>query len=291
MTNLFNLVGNTPLIEIEKNIFAKLEFQNPTGSIKARAAAAMIQKAEKAGELKPGGLIVEPTSGNTGIALAALGAVKNYRVKICLPEKFSLERRNILTALGAELILTPAVDGMVGAITRASEIVEKEKAWMPNQFENPANPEAHFATTGPEIFRDLSEIGIFVAGVGTGGTISGVGKFLKSQNPEIKIIAVEPAESSVLSGGQKGTHKIEGIGAGFIPKNFDREVIDEILAIDSETAIQASRDLARRGWLVGISSGANFAAAKLVSQKFPEQKVTTIFCDSGERYLSTELFE
>lgn len=290
MQNFSNLVGDTPLFEVEPNIFAKLEFRNPAGSVKDRPAAAMIVAAEKSGELKSGGLIVEATSGNTGIALAALGAAKNYRVKICLPENFSVERQKILIELGAELILTPAADGMNGAIAVAEKIVVEENAWMAKQFENPANPASHFATTGPEIFRALSEVQIFVAGVGTGGTISGVGKFLKSQNPKVKIIAVEPAESPVLAGGQKGPHKIQGIGAGFIPPNFDAKVVDEILPIASELALNSARELAQKGLLVGISAGANFAAARILAAKFPEQKIVTIFPDSGERYLSTELF-
>jgi len=288
--DLTNLVGDTPLFEVEKNIFAKLEFRNPVGSVKDRPAAAMIAAAEKSGELKAGGLIVEPTSGNTGIALAALGAAKNYRVKLVMPESMSLERRKILIALGAELILTPAAGGMVAAIAEAEKIAKSENGWLPNQFENPANPASHFATTGPEIFRELPEIQIFVAGVGTGGTISGVGRFLKSQNSKIKIVAVEPSESAVLSGEQNGSHKIQGIGAGFIPKNFDQSVVDEILPIASELAFTVARELAKKGLFVGISSGANFAAARILSQKYPGQKIATIFPDGGERYLSTELF-
>ncbi|MFH0776033.1 MAG: cysteine synthase A, partial [Patescibacteria group bacterium] len=261
MQKLSDLVGKTPLFEIEKNIFAKLEFRNPSGSVKDRAALAMIRAAEKSGELKKGGLIVEATSGNTGIALATLAAAENYKIKICLPENFSVERQKILAGLGAQLILTPAAEGMAGAIARAEEIAEKEKGWLPRQFENPANPDAHAATTGPEILRELPDVQIFVAGVGTGGTISGVGRFLKSQNPKIRIVAIEPAESPVLSGGEKNPHKIQGIGAGFVPQNFDPKVVDEIIQISSADAIQTSRALAQKGWLVGISSGANFAAA------------------------------
>jgi len=288
--DLINLIGKTPFPEIKKNIFAKLEFRNQGGSIKDRAAFAMVQKAEKSGELDSSKVIVEASSGNFGISLAMIGAVKNYRVKICLPENFSPERQKILTAFGAETILTSAEDGMLGAIARAHEIAAEENAWVPNQFENSANPEIHFATTGPEIFRQLPEIRIFVAGVGTGGTISGVGRFLKNKNSTIRIVAVEPAESPVLAGGQKNSHKIEGIGAGFIPKNFDAKIVDEIIQISSNEAIKISRELAKQGWLVGISSAANFAAAQILSQKFPDQKIVTIFPDGGERYLSTELF-
>lgn len=289
MPNLTDLVGETPLFEIEKNIFVKLENQNPSGSIKDRAAAAMIAAAEKSGELDSSKIIVEPTSGNTGIALAAIGASKNYRVKLVMPESMSIERRKIIAAFGAEVILTPAAGGMPAAIEKASEIAKSENGWMPNQFENPANPEIHFATTGPEIFRTLPDVAIFVAGVGTGGTISGVGRFLKSQNSKIKIIAVEPTESAVLSGGEKGAHKIQGIGAGFIPKNFDSKIVDEILLISSDEALENSRALAQKGFFVGISSGANFAAARILAEKFPEQKIVTVFPDSGERYLSTEI--
>lgn len=290
MQHLTELVGGTPLLNVEQNIFAKLEFQNPSASVKDRPALAMIQKAEESGELKKGGLIVEPTSGNTGIALADIGAARGYRVKLTMPESMSIERRKVIAAFGAEIVLTPAAGGMPAAIAEAERIVKEEDGWMPNQFENPANPEMHFKTTGPEIFRELPDIQIFVAGVGTGGTISGVGKFLKSKNPEIKIVAVEPEESPVLSGGEKGPHKIQGIGAGFIPKNFDAEVVDEIIQINSETAFETSRGLAKEGVFVGISSGANFAAAKILAEKFPDQKIATIFCDGGERYLSTELF-
>ncbi len=290
--NIFDLIGNTPLLRVEKNIFAKLEFQNPGSSIKDRAALAMIQKAESLGELKYGGLIVEASSGNLGISLAIIGKRKGYSVKIVLPENFSDERKKILKQLGAELILTPAEEGMAGAIRKAEKLTEKENGWQPRQFENSANTEIHFSTTGPEIFEALPEIQIFVAGVGSGGTISGVGKFFKSQNSEIKIVAVEPFESAVLSGGEKGAHRIEGIGAGFIPKNFDSKIIDEIIKISSAEAIAASKNLARaKGILVGISSGANFAAAQKLAEKFPDQKITTIFPDGGERYLSTELFD
>ena len=291
MQNFTDLVGDTPLFEIEKNIFAKLEFQNPSGSVKDRAAAAIIFAAEKSGALDSTKTIVEATSGNFGIALATLAAAKNYKIKICLPENFSVERQKILAALGAEIIRTPAAAGMSGAIEKVRELAVDEKYFWPNQFENPANPGAHAATTGPEIFRQLPDVRIFVAGVGTGGTITGVGKFLKSQNPEIRIVAVEPAESPVLSGGQKNPHKIEGIGAGFVPKNFDSKIVDEILQISSDDALASSRALAKKGFFVGISSGANFAAAKILARKFPDAKIATIFCDGGERYISTELFE
>ncbi|MFH1546701.1 MAG: cysteine synthase A [Patescibacteria group bacterium] len=290
--DLFDLIGGTPLLQVEKNIFAKLEFLNPGGSIKDRAALAMIRAAENAGELKPGGLIVEASSGNTGIALAWLAAQKKYRIKICLPENFSVERQKILRQLGAEIVLTSAAEGMAGAIREAAKLAEKENGWQPNQFENPANPAIHTTTTGPEIFAALPEIQIFVAGVGTGGTISGVGRFLKSQNSSIRIIAVEPTESAVLSGGICGNHKIEGIGAGFIPKNFDSKVVDEIAQISSAEALAASKFLAReKGILAGISSGANFAVARKLAEKFPDQKIATVFPDGGERYLSTDFFD
>ncbi|MCF7845886.1 MAG: cysteine synthase A [Candidatus Peribacteraceae bacterium] len=290
MKDLSNLVGNTPLFEFAQNIFAKLEFQNPSGSVKDRAALAMIEAAEKSGELKSGGLIVEPTSGNTGIALAALGGARGYRVKLVMPESMSVERRKLIEAYGAEVVLTSAAGGMPAAIAAAEKIVKDEDGWMPNQFENPANLAIHFQTTGPEIFKALPDVQIFVAGVGTGGTVSGVGRFLKSKNSAVKIVAVEPEESSVLSGGEKGAHKIQGIGAGFIPKNFDSQVVDEVIQISSDQAFTASRELAKRGLLVGISSGANFAAAEILAERFPGQKIATIFCDGGERYLSTELF-
>jgi len=252
----------------------------------------MIQEAESSGKLKPGGLMVEASSGNFGISLAMIGKQKGYSVKIVLPENFSDERKKILRQFGAELILISAEGGMAEAVREAKKLAEKEDGWLPNQFENPANPKVHFETTGQEIFEALSEIQIFIAGVGTGGTISGVGKFLKSQNSSIRIIAVEPAESAVLSGEVRGDHKIEGIGAGFVPLNFDSNVVDEIIKISSAEAITASKNLARaKGILVGISSGANFAVAQKLAEKFPNQKIVTIFSDGGERYLSTELFD
>lgn len=292
MQNPTELIGKTPLLQIEEHIFAKLENRNPSASVKDRAALAMIQKAEEDGTLKQGTLIVEPTSGNTGIALAWIAAAKGYEIKLVMPESMSIERRKLMQQLGAELILTPAEGGMKAAIEKAEEIVQAENAWMPNQFENPANPEMHFQTTGPEIFADLPDVDIFVAGVGTGGTVSGVGKFLKSKNSDIKIVAVEPEESAVMSGEEKGMHKIQGIGAGFVPQNLDRDVIDEVVKVSSEEAFATSKKLAsEKGILVGISSGANFAAAQKVAEMNQGKKIVTIFCDTGERYLSTDLFE
>lgn len=291
INSLIDLIGDTPLLEVEKNIFAKLEFCNPGGSIKDRAALAMIEVAENSGELKPGGLIVEASSGNLGISLAWIAAAKNYQIRICLPENFSDERKKILRQLGAKIILTPAEGGMAEAVRVAEKLAGKENGWLPNQFENPANPRSHFETTGPEIFAALPEIQIFAAGVGTGGTISGVGRFLKSKNSSIRIVAVEPAESAVLSGEVRGEHKIQGIGAGFVPPNFDSNVVDEIIKISSDEAIAVSKNLAKKkGLLVGISAGANFAAARKLAEKFPDQKIATVFPDGGERYLSTELF-
>ncbi len=292
MKSLIDLVGNTPLLEVEENLFAKLEFQNPGGSVKDRAALGMVQKAEDVGELKQGGLIVEPTSGNTGISLAWIGKAKGYNVKLVMPESMSIERRKLMLQFGAELVLTPAEGGMKAAIEKAQELAQAENGWIPNQFTNSANPETHEKTTGPEIWKQIDEkLDFFVAGVGTGGTISGAGKFLKSKNPEIKIVAVEPEESAVISGEEKGAHKIQGIGAGFIPDNLDKDLVDEIIKINSAEAIETSRNLAaEKGVLVGISSGANLAAARKIVEANPGKRVATIFCDGGERYISTDLF-
>lgn len=301
---LTDLVGNTPLLELsgynsahclEATILGKLEYFNPTGSLKDRTALAMIEDAEQKGLLKEGSVIVEPTSGNTGIGLAFVAASRGYRLIITLPESFSIERRNLLKALGAELVLTPAKLGMKGAVDEAARIVRNTlHAYSPQQFNNPANPAIHKRTTAEEIWRDTNgKIDIFVAGVGTGGTISGVAEVLKAYNPHIQIVAVEPAESPLLSGGQPGPHKIQGIGPNFIPQNLNRTVIDEILVVKSDDAIRTSRELAsREGLLVGASSGAAVFAARLLALR-PANKAKTIVAilpDTGERYLTTSLY-
>lgn len=301
---LTDLVGNTPLLELsgynsahclEATILGKLEYFNPTGSLKDRTALAMIEDAEQKGLLKEGSVIVEPTSGNTGIGLAFVAASRGYRLIITLPESFSIERRNLLKALGAELVLTPAKLGMKGAVDEAARIVRNTlHAYSPQQFNNPDNPAIHKRTTAEEIWRDTNgKIDIFVAGVGTGGTISGVAEVLKAYNPHIQIVAVEPAESPLLSGGQPGPHKIQGIGPNFIPQNLNRTVIDEILVVKSDDAIRTSRELAsREGLLVGASSGAAVFAARLLALR-PANKAKTIVAilpDTGERYLTTSLY-
>lgn len=297
------LVGKTPLISLNKissdadtTIMAKAEFMNNGGSVKDRIAKAMIEKAEKEGVLKQGGTIVEATSGNTGIGLAWVGKAKGYKVILTMPESMSLERRNLLKAYGATLVLTPASEGMGGAIAKSQEIAKNtENAFMPLQFENSANPLAHYETTGPEIWEQTGgKIDVFVAGVGTGGTISGAGKFLKEKNSDIRIIAVEPENSAVLSGEEKGPHKIQGIGAGFIPKTLDTGIYDEIIKVKDEDAMQMARDAAvTEGLMVGISSGANIFASREYAKKHKGEKlnIVTILCDTGERYLSSELFK
>lgn len=301
---LTELVGNTPLLELsnyettkelEATIVAKLESFNPAGSVKDRIALAMIEDAEQRGILKPDSVIVEPTSGNTGVGLAAVAAAKGYRLIITLPETFSVERRNLLKALGAELVLTPGALGMKGAVAKAEEIAANTpNSFFPQQFENPANPAVHKRTTAEEIWRDTDgKVDIFVAGVGTGGTISGVGEVLKKYNPNVQIVAVEPAESPLLSGGTAGPHKIQGIGANFVPGTFNRAVVDEILTVKSDDAILTARELARlEGLLVGVSSGAAVYAAAVLAKR-PENKGKTIVAilpDTGERYLSTVLY-
>ena len=282
-----DLIGNTPLLQIEPNIWAKCEFVNPGGSVKDRIALNMIQKALQEGKLDKNTPIVEPTSGNTGIAIAMIAASLGLKAIIVMPESMSVERRKLMRFLGAELVLTPASEGMQGAIKKAKEL----GGFMLNQFENPANPEAHEKTTAKEIVADMPELEIFVAGVGTGGTITGVGRVLKQHNPSIKIVAVEPAKSPVLSGGTPGPHKIQGIGAGFVPKILDISIFAEVIQIEDEEAMEQSRWLARtKGVMAGISSGANIAAAKKVAQKHPEATIVTVLCDTAERYLSTELF-
>ena len=302
--NLTELVGNTPLLEVkriekelqlEARLVVKLEYFNPGGSVKDRVALAMIEDAERRGALRPGGIIIEPTSGNTGVGLAWVASVKGYRIILTMPETMSLERRNLLKALGAELVLTPGAEGMKGAIRRAEELrTEHPGAFIPGQFDNPANPAAHVATTAQEIWRDTEgEVDIFVAGVGTGGTLSGVARGLKRHNAAIKAYAVEPASSAMISGAPAGAHKIQGIGANFIPKNFDRAVADGVIAVADNDAIRASRLLAKHeGLLVGISSGAALHAAIQLARQ-PENKEKTIVAllpDTGERYLSTMLY-
>lgn len=303
-SNLTELVGRTPLVQLSNyaakrnlgaTVIAKLELFNPLGCVKERIALAMIEDAEAKGILKPGVEIVEPTSGNTGIGLAFVAAIKGYRLTLTMPETMSVERRNLLKALGANIVLTPGSEGMKGAIARAHAIAaESASAFIPQQFENPANVEIHRTTTGEEIWNDTDgKVDIFVGGVGTGGTISGVGAALKAHNPDIQIIAVEPADSPVLSGGNPGPHKIQGIGAGFIPKNFHPEVVDEIVQVTNDQAILTARQLAREeGMLVGISCGAAAYAATQLAIR-PENKGKTIVVllpDTGERYLSTLLY-
>lgn len=303
--SIVELIGNTPLVELagyEKanglhaTVLAKLEYFNPAGSVKDRIAKAMIEDAEKSGKIKPGAVIIEPTSGNTGIGLAAVGAAKGYRVILTMPETMSVERRKLIKAYGAEVVLTDGAKGMKGAIAKANELAASiDGAFIPGQFVNPANPEAHRQTTGPEVWNDTDgKVDIFVAGVGTGGTISGVGGFLKSKNPDIRVVAVEPTASPVLSKGVAGAHKIQGIGAGFVPETLDIEIYDEVIAVDNDDAFATSKALGRcDGLLVGISSGAALFAATALARR-PENKNKTIVVvlpDTGERYLSTPVFE
>ncbi len=299
-----DLIGNTPILklnnyialnELPANIYAKLEYFNPAGSVKDRIAKAMIDDAEAKGALKPGAVIIEPTSGNTGIGLAAVAASKGYRIILTMPETMSVERRNLLKAYGAELVLTDGAKGMKGAIAKAEELAQQiEGGFIPSQFTNSANPTAHFNTTGPEIWEDTDgKVDIFVAGVGTGGTVSGVGKYLKSKNPNVKVVAVEPAGSPVLSKGVAGPHKIQGIGAGFVPETLDTKIYDEIIAVENEDAFATGRTLARKeGLLVGISSGAAVYAASQLAKR-PENKgknIVALLPDTGDRYLSTPMF-
>lgn len=299
-----DLIGGTPLLELtnyEKanelnaKIYAKLEYFNPAGSVKDRIAKAMLDDAEEKGLLKTGAVIIEPTSGNTGIGLASVAASRGYKVILTMPETMSVERRNLLKAYGAELVLTEGAKGMPGAIAKAKELAEQTpNSYIPSQFTNPANPAVHLKTTGPEIWADTDgKVDIFVAGVGTGGTLSGVGAYLKSQNPNVKVVAVEPATSPVLSGGKAGPHKIQGIGAGFVPDTLNTDIYDEILPVQNEDAFATGRALARsEGVLVGISSGAAvFAAAQLAKRPENAGKViVALLPDTGERYLSTPMF-
>jgi cysteine synthase A len=296
-----DLVGHTPVLRLNRipqktdaEVWAKLENYNPGGSVKDRICLAMIVEAERNGRIKPGDTIVEPTSGNTGIGLALVCAVKGYNLILTMPDTMSEERRSLLAAYGAKLVLTPDTRGMHGAIARAEELVRNNPAYfMPQQFSNPANPEVHYGSTGPELMEQMQRIDAFVAGVGTGGTISGVGKYLREKLKEPPlVVAVEPKNSPVLSGGEPGFHKIQGIGAGFIPQNLDTAVYDEVIAVTDEDAATFSRRLAREeGILVGISSGANCCAAMQVARRLgPGKTVVVVFCDTGERYLTTDLF-
>jgi cysteine synthase len=295
-------IGNTPMIKINRllpaehaTVFAKCEFFQPLNSVKDRIGVAMIEAAEREGLINADSHIIEPTSGNTGIALAFVCAAKRYRLTLTMPESMSLERRALLRAMGANLVLTPAAEGMKGAINAAHELVQKEPdGWMPQQFENPANPAIHETTTGVEIWEDSGgQIDALVAGVGTGGTITGVSRYIKARNPDFKAIAVEPVTSPVISGGQPGKHRIQGIGAGFIPKNLDTSLVDDVVTVDDEQAFEWSRRLAREeGIVAGISSGANMYAAAQVAARpeFRGKRIVTIMCSLGERYLSTPLF-
>ena len=299
-----DLIGGTPLLKLNRiigdeetqaEVYGKLEYFNPAGSVKDRIARAMIDDAEKSGALKPGAVIIEPTSGNTGIGLASAAASRGYKIILTMPETMSIERRNLLKAYGAELVLTDGAKGMKGAIAKAEELAkETPGSFIPSQFTNPANPSAHKASTGPEIWDDTDgKVEIFVAGVGTGGTLSGVGEYLKSKNPDVKVVAVEPAGSPVLSKGTPGPHKIQGIGAGFVPDTLNTEIYDEIITVENEDAFETGRTLARKGGvLVGISSGAAVYAASQLAKR-PENKgkvIVALLPDTGERYLSTPMF-
>jgi len=293
--NILQTIGRTPLVRLRRinpNIYVKMESANPGGSVKDRISLAMVEAAEKGGRLKPGDTMIEPTSGNTGIGLAMVAAVKGYRLILTMPESMTIERRKLLKAYGAEIILTPADRGMTGAVEKAEEIAREKGYFQPMQFANPANPEVHRRTTAMEILEDLGRVDILVAGVGTGGTITGVGEVLREKFKDVRVVAVEPEDSPVLSGGKPGRHKIQGIGAGFVPEVLNTKIYDEIIRVRAEDAIAASRLLARReGILGGISAGANVHAAMLESARHPGKTVVTVMCDTGERYLSTDLFE
>ncbi|MDE6116417.1 MAG: cysteine synthase A [Duncaniella sp.] len=304
INSITEAIGNTPLVRLNNYdksidakgvIYAKVEFFNPGGSVKDRVGLNMISMAESQGVLKPGGVIIEPTSGNTGVGLALVGAARGYKVILTMPETMSVERRKLLAALGAEIVLTPGAAGMKGAIAEAEKLQrETPGAVILGQFVNPANPAVHYKTTGPEIYDALDgKVDVFVAGVGTGGTVSGVGKYLKERNPDVRVVAVEPADSPVLSGGKPGPHKLQGIGAGFVPDTYNSGVVDEIVTVGTEEAFKASRSLAKtEGMLVGISSGAALHAATLIAKR-PEYKdcnIVVLLPDTGERYLSTPLF-
>ena len=298
--DLTTLVGKTPLLRLSRfapglNVLAKLELFNPGSSVKDRIALAMIEAAAAQGKIKPGATLIEPTSGNTGIGLAWIAAVKGYRLILTMPESMSVERRKLLQAFGAEIVLTSGSEGMLGAIAKAEELLKQiPDSFQPSQFSNPENPQAHYRTTGPEIWEACDgNIDILIAGVGTGGTLSGTGRYLKEKNPHLKVIAVEPSTSAVLLGKPAGPHMIQGIGGGFIPDNLDRSLLDEVVAVESTTAIEAAKELAlKEGLLAGISTGANVWAAREVARR-PEnagKTIVTIACDTGERYISTLLF-
>ena len=303
--SVIELIGNTPILEaqnfskkfnVNAKILVKLEYFNPAGSVKDRIAKAMIEKAEKDGVLKKGSVIIEPTSGNTGIGLASVAAAKGYRAILTMPETMSVERRNLLKAYGAEIVLTDGAKGMKGAIAKADELAKEiPNSFIPGQFVNPENPKMHYLTTGPEIWEDTAgAVDAFIAGVGTGGTLSGVGKFLKEKNPAVKIIAVEPATSPVLSQGKAGAHKIQGIGAGFVPDTLDTNIYDEIIAVENEDAFKFGREFSRaEGVLIGISSGAALAAAVQIAARaeFKNKNIVVLLPDTGDRYLSTDLFK
>lgn len=299
-----DLIGNTPLVELthienalslKAKILAKLEYFNPAGSVKDRIAKAMIEDAEKSGKLQPGGTIVEPTSGNTGIGIAAIGTAKGYKVIIVMPETMSVERRKMIKAYGAEIVLTEGAKGMKGAIAKANELAEELGAFLPGQFVNPANPKAHYETTAPEFYRDTDgKIDCFVAGVGTGGTITGIGRYLKEKIPSVEIVAVEPASSPVLSEGKSGSHKIQGIGAGFVPDTLDTTVYDKVIPVSNEDAFAYAASVGKKeGFLVGISSGAALAAAVSLARKeeYEGKTIVVLFPDGGDRYLSTDLYQ
>ena len=301
--NVTQTIGDTPMIKINRiipaghaEVFAKCEFFQPLNSVKDRIGVAMVEAAERDGTLNPDSHVIEPTSGNTGIALAFVCAAKGYKLTLTMPESMSVERRALLRGMGANLVLTPAAEGMKGAIAKAGELVSQDpNGWMPQQFENPANPAVHEATTGPEIWADSGErIDAIVSGVGTGGTITGVARYIKRLNPDFKAIAVEPKHSPVISGGQPGRHRIQGIGAGFVPKNLDTSLVDEVIQVDDQDAFDWARRLAKEeGIMAGISSGANLWAAAQVAAR-PEwrgKRIVTVMCSLGERYLSTPLFE
>lgn len=303
-SSLDQMIGHTPLLELKSakerlslkgNVIAKLEYFNPAGSVKDRIARAMIDDAEKRGVLKAGGLVIEPTSGNTGIALASVSAARGYKTVLVMPETMSVERRKLMKGYGAEIVLTPGDQGISGSIQKAKELLaDNDNAFMPNQFENPANPKVHYETTGPEIWEDTNgTVDIFVAGVGTGGTISGVGKYLKEKNPDVKVVAVEPATSPVLSKGEKGPHKIQGIGTGFVPATLDTAIYDEVIAVSNEAAYQTARELGKQeGVFVGISSGAALFAAFEVAKREENanKNIVVLLPDGGDRYLSTDGF-
>ncbi len=303
--HMTELIGKTPMLRLERigkahgvlgNVIGKLEFSNPGGSVKDRIALNMIEKAEKEGNLDADTIIIEPTSGNTGIGLASIAAARGYKIILTMPESMSIERRRLLGSFGAEIVLTESAKGMRGAIDKANELAKNyKKVFIPSQFDNPANPEMHKKTTAVEIIHDMDKkVDAFVAGVGTGGTITGVGSVLKAEVPDAYIVAVEPSDSAVLSGGNPGPHKIQGIGAGFIPKVMDVNILDEIIQVSNEDAVETAREIARvEGILVGISAGANvYAAIQLAKrEEFRDKNIVTIICDTGERYLSTGLFD